>query len=50
MAYRFEWDEAKAKSNLIRHAISLMKPPRFSTIAWLESLMTNYIRVMKSVK
>jgi len=22
MAYRFEWDEAKAKSNLIRHAIS----------------------------
>jgi len=50
MAYRFEWDEAKAKSNLIRHAISFDEATTVFDDHLARIFDDDYIRVMKSVK
>jgi uncharacterized DUF497 family protein len=50
MAYRFEWNEDKARSNLSSTASVSTKPALFSMIRWHESLTMNYTRQTKSAK
>lgn len=43
MSYRFEWDDAKARANQIKHGISFDEACTVFDDHWRESLTMRYI-------